>query len=196
MILKKTRLIYESDEERKEAKKIKDKEYRDKHKHINKEWQINNRKRVNEINRDWQKRNQEQVNAYMRSYRKKNKERLTKERNIKDKNKRDNDPLFKLRHNIRVLINKSFTRRNKWFKKNTMTEEILGCTIEFLIIYLTTKCGKILKVEDFGKNGYHIDHIIPLSTADTEDEIIKLCHYTNLQPLWYTENLIKSNKIV
>jgi hypothetical protein len=42
----------------------------------------------------------------------------------------------------------------------------------------------------------HIDHIIPLSLAKTEEELYKLCHYTNLQPLWAEDNLKKSNKIL
>jgi hypothetical protein len=46
------------------------------------------------------------------------------------------------------------------------------------------------------KNEWHIDHIIPLSSAQTEEELYKLCHYTNLQPLWAEDNLRKSNKIV
>ena len=43
---------------------------------------------------------------------------------------------------------------------------------------------------------WHIDHIIPLSSAKTEEEIYKLAHYTNLQPLWAEDNIKKSNKIL
>ena len=46
------------------------------------------------------------------------------------------------------------------------------------------------------RSKWHIDHIIPLSSAKTEDELYNLCHYTNLQPLWAVDNLKKSNRIL
>ena len=49
---------------------------------------------------------------------------------------------------------------------------------------------------NYGKFGWHIDHIIPLDSANTEDEMYKLCHYTNLQPLWWSENLSKGHKVL
>jgi hypothetical protein len=46
------------------------------------------------------------------------------------------------------------------------------------------------------RSEWHIDHIIPLSSAKTEDELYKLCHYENLQPLWAEDNLKKGARIL
>ena len=46
------------------------------------------------------------------------------------------------------------------------------------------------------RSDWHIDHIIPLSSAKTTEELNTLCHYTNLQPLWASENLSKGKKMV
>ena len=77
--------------------------------------------------------------------------------------------------------------------KNKKTEEILGCDYMFIKDYLETKFTEGMSWENYGK--WHIDHIIPLSSAKTKEEFYKLCHYTNLQPLWAEENLKKYNKI-
>ena len=50
--------------------------------------------------------------------------------------------------------------------------------------------------DNYSYYGWHIDHIIPLSSANSDEELMKLCHFTNLQPLWYLENLKKSNKLI
>jgi hypothetical protein len=50
--------------------------------------------------------------------------------------------------------------------------------------------------DNYGFYGWHIDHVIPLSSAKTEEEVYKLCHYTNLQPLWAEDNLKKGSKII
>jgi hypothetical protein len=78
--------------------------------------------------------------------------------------------------------------------KNNKTFEIVGCEPKELKMYLEKqfKNGMTWK----NRNEWHIDHIIPLSSAKTEKNVINLCHFTNLQPLWVKENLEKSNKIL
>lgn len=48
--------------------------------------------------------------------------------------------------------------------------------------------------DNYGK--WHIDHIIPLASAKTEEEMCNLFHYKNLQPLWASDNFRKSDKIL
>ncbi len=74
----------------------------------------------------------------------------------------------------------------------------LGCSIEEVKKYLESKFQPGMNWENWGLYGWHIDHIQPLSKCDLTDrnEFLKVCHYTNLQPLWAKDNLIKGNKIV
>ncbi len=92
-----------------------------------------------------------------------------------------------LRSRLRCALNRnSLTKRAK-------LSEYLGCTIEFLKHHLESQFQLGMTWENQGQ--WHIDHIIPLSSAKSEEEIYKLCHYTNLQPLWAKDNLSKGNKI-
>ena len=84
------------------------------------------------------------------------------------------------------LKSNNITKKNKTF-------DIVGCSPEFLKEHLEKQFISGMTWEN--RNEWHIDHIIPLSSAKTEDELYKLCHYTNLQPLWAEDNLKKSNKI-
>ena len=79
--------------------------------------------------------------------------------------------------------------------KSKSTEIIIGISFDELKIYLESKFIEGMTWSNYGFNGWHIDHIIPLSSAENEEEIYKLCHYTNLQPLWAEENLKKGKKI-
>jgi hypothetical protein len=86
-----------------------------------------------------------------------------------------------------------FLKRHNISKKNK-TMDMVGCDSHFLKEYLEQKFQQGMSWDNYGV--WHIDHIIPLSSAKSEEEIYKLCHYTNLQPLWGIDNIKKSNKIL
>jgi hypothetical protein len=118
----------------------------------------------------------------------------TKSKNIlRLKNKYKNDPLYRLKVNLRRRI--SFYLKSKNIIKTNTTFEIVGCSPEFLKQYLEQKFTKGMSWELMGQH-IHIDHIIPLSSAKNENELYELCRYTNLQPLWAFDNLSKGNKIL
>ena len=81
--------------------------------------------------------------------------------------------------------------------KSKHTEELLGCSIEYLRHYLENQFTEGMTWENYGKNGWHIDHIIPLDYFDITDseQQKRAWHYTNLRPLWAIDNLRKNNKI-
>jgi hypothetical protein len=101
------------------------------------------------------------------------------------------DPTFKLIVNLRRRIKRFLDLKN--LTKKNKTSEIVGCDNFFLKIYIENKFTDGMSWDNQGQ--WHIDHIIPLSSAKTEEELYKLCHYTNLQPLWAKDNLAKSNKL-
>ena len=133
---------------------------------------------------------------YQKNYNKNNKEK----RNIYLTERRKNDPLFRLTTNIRNLINNSFYLMN--YTKSSKTREILGCEYIEFKTYLESKFESWMSWENRGEYdgsfnfGWDIDHIIPLDSAKTEEDVIKLNHYTNLQPLCSKINRdIKKNNL-
>lgn len=81
--------------------------------------------------------------------------------------------------------------------KSLHTEELIGCSMEYLRQHLEGQFTEGMAWDNYGKSGWHVDHIIPLSYFDLMDpeQQKRAWHYTNLQPLWAVDNLKKNNKI-
>ena len=109
------------------------------------------------------------------------------------KRKLNEDPFFRLKHNLRNRVRGAF-KAKVWYKNNSVIE-FIGCELDFLKDYIASKFEPGMTWDNYGKYGWHVDHIYPLSLAKTAAELEKLCHYTNLQPLWAKDNLYKGNKI-
>ena len=74
----------------------------------------------------------------------------------------------------------------------------LGCSIEEFKKYLESKFQEGMTWDNWTNDGWHIDHIKPLSSFDLtdRDQFLQACHYTNLQPLWAKDNFSKGDKIL
>jgi hypothetical protein len=172
--------------EYKEANKDKLKEYfknRVYDPSVKKEYYLLNKERIKDNYRKYYENNKESKLEYQKEYQKNNKDK----RNSYLIERRQNDPLFKLITNVRNLIYNSFYYNG--YSKNSKTEELLGCSFEELKEYLESKFEPWMNWDNRGlyngelNYGWDIDHIIPLSSVNKEDDIIKLNHYINLQPL-------------
>ena len=139
--------------------------------------------------KSWQSKNRDKVKIYKKKHEKLNSVKIYE----KKKQKLQNDPIARFKCRLRSLIKNSFLYINH--KKSSKTSDILGCSIDEFKIYMESLFSEGMCWENHGINGWHIDHIVPLSTAKTEREIINLNHFTNLQPLWAADNIRKGNKI-
>ena len=147
----------------------------------NKEKYINNKDYFSNKNKEYKSNNKEKIN-------------------LKHREKYKNDNLYKLSFSCRNLINKALIRHG--YLKESKTTDILGCSFEDFKLYLESKFEDWMTWENRGlyngefNYGWDIDHIIPISFAKTEEDIIKLNHYTNLQPLCSKINRdIKKDKL-
>jgi hypothetical protein len=154
----------------------------------NKEKQKNRRETNPDYMKKYREINNEKIKLKKKKYDDKNKEK----RNEYVKNKYNTDILFRLKINLSSRLRK-YTLLNNITKKNN-TFEIIGCSPEFLKEHIENQF--IYGMNWDNRSEWHIDHIIPLSSANTEEEVYKLCHYTNLQPLWAEDNLKKGCKIL
>ena len=166
-----------------------DKTYRDNHKE---EIKSKAKLRNENLSLEEKEKQKEYFKKYMVSWRKNNKDKI-KAYYMKDNKKRKENSFLHFKDQIRHEILRSFKSKGKI--KNYHTKDIVGIDLDKLYFYLKKTYKNNYGIEWDGIEKVHIDHIIPLSTANTEEEIIELCHYTNLQLLKEKDNLRKYNKL-
>lgn len=157
---------------------------------------------------EWRDKNKERYEANHKAYRENNRKLLSlkacayqkaNRRKASDYNLRyvteryKNDPLFALQKVCRRRLLWAFTKGG--YRKGSKTEDILGCDFRHLLAHLESQFTPGMTWENRGKYGWHIDHRVPLSSAQNKAELERLCHYQNLQPLWAADNLAKGAKM-
>jgi hypothetical protein len=148
----------------------------------NKKWRSQNSDKI----KQWLKNNPDKLRSYAKT---ENNRKYYREYFQK---RRAEDPIFNLIGRLRSRTKAAFSNFN--FTKKSKTSEILGCEWEFLKEWIENQFVDGMSWDN--RNLWHIDHIIPLSFAQDEDSLIKLCHYTNLQPLWIKDNLSKGKRLI
>lgn len=143
------------------------------------EWRILNPEKAKQERINYIENNKEKVNLYHSKWK---------------KEKRINDPLYKLKENTSRRIRYELNTLLKG-KKSKSTVEYLGCTIDELKIYLQEKFKDSMTWENYGKI-WQIDHIIPCNSWNLIDNFENNCcwNFRNLQPLNSTENKSKKDK--
>ena len=137
---------------------------------------------------------------YIKAYQKENKDKINKRMREYNKSRCSSDINYKLRKTIGRLVSQSIKLYG--LQKSKKSLEIIGLsTVEFRN-YLESKFEPWMNWDNYGlyngeiNYGWDIDHIIPLSSATTEEELLRLNYYTNLQPLCsYTNRYIKKDII-
>jgi hypothetical protein len=156
-----------------------------KRKENKKRYYTKNMEDIKSKTKEYYAKNIDKIKENKKNYAQKNKD----SRNKYLKMLYETDTMYKLSVNMRSSILKAFKRNG--YKKNSKTFLILGCSFEDLKIHIENQFKEGMSWLNHGE--WHIDHKIPLSWAKDEEELIKMCHYTNLQPLWAFENLSKKN---
>jgi hypothetical protein len=133
--------------------------------------------------------NKKELERYKANYRMENKDRI----NALFLDKLRTDVEFKLRHTLRNRMNKAL--RSQW-KSGSFVRD-LGCSISEFKAHIESLFKPGMSWDNHSITGWHLDHIIPLSSFNLSnyEDFKKAAHYTNLQPLWYKENIVKRNRI-
>ena len=159
-----------------------------KRKEYQKQYRNNHKQETYNYNQEYYKNNSERLKRYQ----KENKDTINKNRALRHKERYKNDPTYKLNCILRSRFRKAIS---KGFKYSSCIK-YLGCSIEECRKHLESQFKEGMSWNNYGLKGWHIDHIKPCASFDLSDikQQEECFNYTNMQPLWWYENLSKGSK--
>jgi hypothetical protein len=144
----------------------------------------------------WYEQNKENRKEYHKKWRNENVDKWRQIKRDYEKNRKSNDPLYKLISNFRTAIYQVLKENN--IKKNGHYFEILKYTPEQLINHLEKQFSDEMTWDNYGD--WHVDHKHPISLYNIKEigdnEFMKCWSLDNLQPMWGVDNIKKSNKLL
>lgn len=156
---------------------------------MRKQYYEDNREEILEKGKVWARENKEKIRIRKRKHYQKNKSTILHKKKEYIKRRKAQDKLYHLRLNLRCLVKTAFYKKN--FDK-PKTLEVIGCSYEEFKNYIEIQFTDGMNWENYGE--WHLDHKIPVSWATSIEELYKLNHYSNFQPMWAFDNKSKSNR--
>lgn len=183
-----------------EYKKRHYREHKSKRKQYNQEYYERNKQTISTQKKKYRKKNLRRIKQYKKLYYLQNREKILQynssrrqEINEYTNEKRKTDLNFRLSHSLRSRLLNAI--RNNQRKGSAVRD--LGCSIGDFKLYIESKWLDGMTWENYGRDGWHLDHIIPLAYFDLSKrkQFLKACHYTNYQPLWAKDNIGKGKSL-
>jgi len=147
-----------------------------------------NKEKCKEIARARYASNPSEHNAKCNQRRKENMARVAE----KKRQRYHSSPQVKLAVRVRSRLARAIRRECR----HKTAIAMLGCTIDELKAHIESLFKPGMTWANWSFRGWHLDHIKPLEFFDLTDpeQLEQACHFTNLQPLWMSENLMKGRK--
>ena len=167
------------------GKKIADKKYYE-----------SNKQKISEYYSEWREDKKEHLKEYQKKWREKNIDKIRKVKRDYERNRKHNDPTYKLIANFRTAI---------WtvLKENNMDKyghyfDILRYSPDELVVHLENQFTEGMTWDNYGE--WHVDHRLPITSFKFQEvgdnEFMRCWELNNLQPMWGDENISKSNKVL
>jgi hypothetical protein len=152
-----------------------------------------NKETIKEARKIYDENNKEALDTYKRQWNIDNRDRINELRRIRYKERLRTDITYRITCNLRNRL--YIAVKHGGGSKSAKTLALLGCSVEYLRLYLQVKFTKGMSWDNYGE--WHIDHILPcasfnLAKAAHQEQCF---HYTNLQPLWGCDNLAKGSRV-
>jgi hypothetical protein len=161
-----------------------------------KKYYESNKEKISEYYSEWRENNKEHLKHYQKRWREDNRDKLRQTKRNYEKNRKDTDPLYKLISNFKTAIYQVLKENN--VKKNGHYFDILKYTPQQLIEHLEKQFSDEMTWDNYGD--WHVDHKHPISLYNIKEigdnEFMKCWSLDNLQPMWGSENIKKSNKLL
>ena len=159
-------------------------------------WRRANKEKAAAQHRRWYIKNRGRRSEWARAYRSKNRRALQSWNNRYCSERCRRDPAYLLSKRLRARLRRVLVGR---VKHASVTRD-LGCSFAALVAYFEGQFLPGMTWENYGRGAgcWGVDHIVPLLASRLvriQDPLVqrKLCHYTNLRPLWNKDNLARNN---